>query len=339
MTTLITGATGFLGSAVARLLLAEGQQLRALVRAGSDTKNIDGLDIERATGDLTDMASLKAAAKGCDALYHVAADYRLWIPRPKEIYDINVEGTRNLMRAAGEAGVARIVYTSSVAVLGLHKDGTPADEDVPVSLDDMTGHYKRSKYLAEEAVRELITKNGLPAVIVNPSTPIGARDIKPTPTGRIIVDFVNGRMPAYVDTGLNLVHVDDCARGHLLAFERGKIGERYILGGEDLTLREILLALGRITGRPAPGVRLPNRLLVPFAYGVEGWARLSGMEPRLTVDSLRMARKYMFFSSEKAKRELDFTSRSAEQALSDAVEWFGANNYFKSAVSPAIQSR
>ena len=181
--------------------------------------------------------------------------------------------------------------------------------------------------------------HNVPAVIVNPSTPIGARDIKPTPTGRIIVDFVNGRMPAYVDTGLNLVHVDDCARGHLLAFERGKIGERYILGGEDLTLREILLALGRITGRPAPGVRLPNRLLVPFAYGVEGWARLSGMEPRLTVDSLRMARKYMFFSSEKAKRELDFTSRSAEQALSDAVEWFGANNYFKSAVSPAIQSR
>ncbi|MBT7291211.1 MAG: NAD-dependent epimerase/dehydratase family protein, partial [Rhodospirillaceae bacterium] len=329
----------FLGSAVVRLLLAEGQQLRALVRAGSDTKNIDGLDIERVTGDLTDMASLKAAAKGCDALYHVAADYRLWIPKPKEIYDINVEGTRNLMRAAGEAGVGRIVYTSSVAVLGLHKDGTPADEDVPVSLEDMTGHYKRSKYLAEEVVRGMVVKDGLPAVIVNPSTPIGARDIKPTPTGRIIVDFVNGRMPAYVDTGLNLVHVDDCARGHLLAYERGKIGERYILGGEDLTLREILLALGRITGRPAPGVRLPNRLLVPFAYGVEGWARLSGMEPRLTVDSLRMARKYMFFSSEKAKRELGFSSRSAEAALSDAVAWFSANNYFKSAVSAASQSR
>ncbi|MBT5038138.1 MAG: NAD-dependent epimerase/dehydratase family protein, partial [Rhodospirillaceae bacterium] len=249
------------------------------------------------------------------------------------------EGTRNLMRAAGEAGGGRIVYTSSVAVLGLHKDGTPADEDVPVSLEDMTGHYKRSKYLAEEVVRGMVVKDGLPAVIVNPSTPIGARDIKPTPTGRIIVDFVNGRMPAYVDTGLNLVHVDDCARGHLLAYERGKIGERYILGGEDLTLREILLALGRITGRPAPGVRLPNRLLVPFAYGVEGWARLSGMEPRLTVDSLRMARKYMFFSSEKAKRELGFSSRSAEAALSDAVAWFSANNYFKSAVSAASQSR
>ena len=339
MTTLITGATGFLGSAVARLLLKEGQQLRTLVRSNSDTSNIDGLDVERAIGDLTDVASLKKALRGCDALYHVAADYRLWIPKPQEIYDINVEGTRNLMRAAGEAGVARIVYTSSVAVLGLHKDGTPADEDLPVNLEDMTGQYKRSKYLAEEAVRELISRDGLPAVIVNPSTPIGARDIKPTPTGRIIVDFVNGRMPAYVDTGLNLVHVDDCARGHLLAFEHGKIGERYILGGEDLTLREILLVLGRITGRPAPGVRLPNRLLVPFAYGVEGWARLTGMEPRLTRDSLRMARKYMFFSSAKAKRELGFTSRSAEQALGHAVTWFATNGYFKSAVSPAIQSK
>jgi dihydroflavonol-4-reductase len=339
MTILITGATGFLGSAVARLLLKEGQQLRTLVRSNSDTSNIDGLDVERAIGDLTDVASLKKALRGCDALYHVAADYRLWIPKPQEIYDINVEGTRNLMRAAGEAGVARIVYTSSVAVLGLHKDGTPADEDLPVNLEDMTGQYKRSKYLAEEAVRELISRDGLPAVIVNPSTPIGARDIKPTPTGRIIVDFVNGRMPAYVDTGLNLVHVDDCARGHLLAFEHGKIGERYILGGEDLTLREILLVLGRITGRPAPGVRLPNRLLVPFAYGVEGWARLTGMEPRLTLDSLRMARKYMFFSSAKAKRELGFTSRSAEQALGHAVTWFATNGYFKSAVSPAIQSK
>ncbi len=339
MTTLITGATGFLGSAVARLLLKEGQQLRTLVRSNSDTSNIDGLDVERAIGDLTDVASLKKALRGCDALYHVAADYRLWIPKPQEIYDINVEGTRNLMRAAGEAGVARIVYTSSVAVLGLHKDGTPADEDLPVNLEDMTGQYKRSKYLAEEAVRELISRDGLPAVIVNPSTPIGARDIKPTPTGRIIVDFVNGRMPAYVDTGLNLVHVDDCARGHLLAFEHGKIGERYILGGEDLTLREILLVLGRITGRPAPGVRLPNRLLMPFAYGVEGWARLTGMEPRLTLDSLRMARKYMFFSSAKAKRELGFTSRSAEQALGHAVTWFATNGYFKSAVSPAIQSK
>ncbi len=339
MTTLITGATGFVGSAVARLLLAEGREVRALVRAGGDTRNIDGLDIERVTGDLTEPASLQAAVKGCAALYHVAADYRLWIPKRKEIYDVNVEGTRNLMQAAGKAGVARIVYTSSVAVLGLNKDGAPADEDVPVGLDDMVGHYKRSKYLAEQAVREMVSRDGLPAVIVNPSTPIGARDIKPTPSGRIVVDFVNGRMPAYVDTGLNLVHVDDCARGHLLAFERGKVGERYILGGENLSLRDILLNLGRITGRPAPGLRLPNRLLVPFAHGAEGWARLTGSETRLTVDSLRMARKRMFFSSEKAARELGFSSRSAAEALTDAVSWFAENGYFKSAVSSAIQSR
>ncbi|MDA0229573.1 MAG: NAD-dependent epimerase/dehydratase family protein [Proteobacteria bacterium] len=339
MTTLITGATGFLGSAVVRLLVAEGREVRALVRGASDSRNIEGLDIERVTGDLTDSASLKAAAKGCDALYHVAADYRLWIPKPKEIYDINVEGTRNLMRAAGEAGVARIVYTSSVAVLGLTKDGTPADEDLPVGVGDMTGHYKRSKYLAEQAVREMVVRDGLPAVIVNPTAPIGARDIKPTPTGRIIVDFVNGRMPAYVDTGLNLVHVDDCARGHLLAFERGKSGERYILGGENLTLRDILLALGRITGRPAPGLRLPNRLLMPLAYVAEGWCRVTGTETRLTVDSLKMARKHMFFSSQKAAQELGFSSRSAEQALTEAIHWFGQNGYFKSQVSSAIRSK
>ena len=251
----------------------------------------------------------------------------------------NIVANLEQMQAAGEAGVARIVYTSSVAVLGLNKDGAPADEDVPVGLDDMVGHYKRSKYLAEQAVREMVSRDGLPTVIVNPSTPIGARDIKPTPSGRIVVDFVNGRMPAYVDTGLNLVHVDDCARGHLLAFERGKVGERYILGGENLSLRDILLNLGRITGRPAPGLRLPNRLLVPFAHVAEGWARLTGSETRLTVDSLRMARKRMFFSSEKAARELGFSSRSAAEALTDAVSWFAENGYFKSAVSSAIHSR
>ncbi len=339
MTTLITGATGFLGSAVVRLLLAEGREVRALVRGQSDNRNIDGLDIERVTGDLTDSTSLRAAVKGCDALYHVAADYRLWIPKPKEIYDINVDGTQNLMRAAGEAGVTRIVYTSSVAVLGLPKDGRPADEDLPVGLGDMIGHYKRSKYLAEEAVREMVTRDDLPAVIVNPTAPIGARDIKPTPTGRIIVDFVNGRMPAYIDTGLNLVHVDDCARGHLLGFERGKPGERYILGGENLTLCDILLILGRISGRPAPGLRLPNRLLMPLAYVAEGWNRLISSETRLTVDSVKMARKRMFFSSEKAFRELGFVSRSAEQALTEAVRWFGENGYFKSPVSSAIQPK
>jgi dihydroflavonol-4-reductase len=339
MTTLVTGATGFLGSAVARLLLAEGRAVRVLTRANADSRNIDGLDVERVTGDLTDAASLKAAVQGCDALYHVAADYRLWIPRPQEIYAANVEGTRNLMQAALAAGIPRIVYTSSVAALGLTKDGTPAREDLPVGLGDMVGHYKRSKFLAEEAVREMVASDGLPAVIVNPSTPIGARDIKPTPTGRIIVDFVNGRMPAYVETGLNIVHVKDCARGHLLAFERGTVGERYILGGENLTLREILIILGRIAGRSAPGLRLPNRLLVPFAYTAEGWARLSGAEPRLTRDSLKMARKMMFFSSDKAAHALGYSARPAEEALRDAVTWFAANGYFSSPVASAIQSR
>ncbi len=339
MTTLVTGATGFVGSAVARLLLDEGRAVRVLTRSNADSRNIDGLDVERVTGDLTDAASLKAAVAGCDALYHVAADYRLWIPKPEEIYAANVEGTRNLMLAALEAGIPRIVYTSSVAALGLSKDGTPAREDLPVGLGDMVGHYKRSKYLAEEAVREMVVADGLPAVIVNPSTPIGARDIKPTPTGRIIVDFVNGRMPAYVDTGLNLVHVEDCARGHLLAFERGTVGERYILGGENMTLREILIVLGRITGRAAPGLRLPNRLLMPFAYTAEGWARLTGSDTRLTVDSLKMARKMMFFSSDKASRALGYTTRPAEEALKDAVTWFAENGYFSSPVASVIQSR
>ena len=328
MTTLITGATGFLGSAVLRLLVAEGREVRALVRKGSDSRNIDGLDIERVTGDLTNGASLKAAVKGCDALYHVAADYRLWIPKPKEIYDINVDGTRNLMRAAGEAGVARIVYTSSVAVLGLGKDGTPADEDLPVGLGDMTGHYKRSKYLAEEAVREMVSNDGLPAVIVNPTAPIGARDIKPTPTGRITVDFVNGRMPAYVDTGLNLVHVDDCAQGHLLAFEHGKPGERYILGGENLSLKQILSTIADITGGKAPRLRIPHNLIMPVAVVAEAWTRLTGgSEPFVTVDGLRMAKKKMYYSHQKAARALEYAPRPAAKALRDAVRWFRENGY------------
>jgi len=339
MTILVTGATGFVGSAVARLLLEEGRKVRVLTRVNADSRNIDHLNVERVTGDLTDAASLEAALKGCDALYHVAADYRLWVPRPKEIYAANVEGTRNLMRAALAAGIPRIVYTSSVAALGLSKDGAPAREDLPVGLGDMVGHYKRSKYLAEEVVRDMVAMEGLPAVIVNPSTPIGGHDIKPTPTGRIIVDFVNGRMPAYVDTGLNLVHVEDCARGHLLALERGQVGQRYILGGENMTLCEILILLGRLTGRMAPGIRLPNRLLIPFAYAAEGWARLTGSDTRLTVDSLKMARKMMFFSSGKAVRDLGYSARPAEDALQDAVAWFAENGYFSSSVASPIQSR
>ena len=327
MTTLVTGATGFLGSAVARALLDAGHAVRVLTRPGADTRNIDGLDVERATGDLTDRPSLEKAARGCDTLFHVAADYRLWIPDPPTVYRTNVDGSRDLLRAAASAGATRIVYTSSVATLGLNADHSPADEETPVTEAAMIGHYKRSKFLAEEAVRTLIRDEGVPAVIVNPSAPIGPRDIKPTPTGRIIVDFATGRMPAYVDTGLNVVHVDDCAAGHLQALAQGAIGERYILGGENMSLREILECLARLTGRRAPRIRLPHRLLAPVAAAGETWARVAGGEPRLTRDSLRMARKMMFFSSAKAERELGYTARPASQALADALSWFKANGY------------
>ena len=320
--TLVTGATGFVGAAVARRLIAAGKSLRFLVRAGSDTRNIDGLPGARAIGDLGDAASLKKAADGCDAVFHVAADYRLWVPNPAEIYRINVEGSVALVRAATAAGARRIVYCSSVAVLGINKDGTPSDEDTPVALADMIGHYKRSKFLAEEAVRKLVAAEKAPVVIVNPSTPVGPRDVKPTPTGRLIRDAALGKMPAYVDTGLNIVHVDDVAEGHLLAFENGRVGERYILGGDDMPLREILAVIAAAAGRKPPSVRLPRRALYPLAVGVEAWARfVSKKEPLFTVDGLRMAAKLMYFSSAKAKRELGYAPRPGRDALVDAVRW------------------
>ncbi len=327
MTILVTGASGFVGSAVARRLLDAGHAVRVLLRPQSDRRNIEGLGVEVAVGDLRDRASLDRAASGCSALYHVAADYRLWTPDPDELYASNVGGTRDLMAAAATAGVGRIVYTSSVATLGVNPDGGPADETTPASIDDMIGHYKRSKFLAEAEVRRLIADEGLPAVIVNPSTPVGPRDIKPTPTGRMIVEAAAGRMPAFVDTGLNVVHVDDVAAGHLLAFERGRIGERYILGGDNLTLREILGEIAAITGRRPPRVRLPHGLVLPLAHAAEAWARLSGAEPFATADGVRMARKRMFFSHAKAKRELGFSPRPATDALSDAVEWYLRNGY------------
>jgi dihydroflavonol-4-reductase len=328
MKTLITGASGFVGSAVLRQLIAAGHTMRALVRPNSDRRNLAELPVEIVTGDLTDRASLDRALLGCSALFHVAAVYRLWEPQPQEIYEANVNGTRNLMIAAANAGVKRIVYTSSVATLGLTRDGSPADEDTPVSLVDMIGHYKRSKFLAEAEVKKLVEEQGLPVVIVNPSTPVGPRDIKPTPTGRIIVDALSGRMPAYVDTGLNLVHVDDVAVGHLLAFERGTIGERYVLGARDMTLKEILTELAAITGRQAPRIRLPHDLVLPIAYVSEAWARLThGNEPRVTVVGVRLAKKKMFFSSEKAKRILGYHPRPIEEALRDAVDWFRRNGY------------
>jgi dihydroflavonol-4-reductase len=328
MTTLLTGGTGFVGSAVLRELIRAGHGVRALVRSESDRRNLDGLPVELVAGDLTDHSSLERAVKGCAILFHIAADYRLWVPDPERMHAVNVGGTGNLMRAALSAGVQRIVYTSSVATLGCRSDGSPADEKTPSSLEDMIGPYKKTKFQAEEAVRELVEREGLPAVIVNPSTPVGPRDIKPTPTGQLIVDAVSGRMPAYVDTGLNLVHVDDVARGHLLALERGRIGERYILGGEDMTLQRILTELAAITGRKPPRFRIPHQWVLPFAYFSESWARLSGKTPpRVTLDGLRMSRKKMFFSSEKAVRELGYQSRPAIEALKEAVDWFRRNGY------------
>lgn len=325
MTTLVTGATGFLGSAVLRLLLARGERLRVLMRPTNPGTNIEGLDVEKAYGDLRDARSLALACRGCDALYHVAADYRLWVRDTNELYQSNVEGTRALMLAALEAGVQRIVYTSSVATLGCFTDGRPGNEDTPVSVDDMIGHYKRSKFLAERVVDELVKERGLPAVIVNPSTPIGPRDVKPTPTGRVVRDAALGRIPAFVDTGLNVAHVDDVARGHLLAFEHGQVGRRYILGGEDLSLRQILTMVARLCGRRPPRIALPRRAIYPVAVVAEAWARLSkGPEPQVTVDALNMAAKKMYFDSSRARAELGYRSRPPAEAIADALAWFRA---------------
>ncbi len=328
MKVLITGATGFVGSAVLRQLLRAGYRVRALVRAASNRRNLDNLSVEAVEGDLGDMDSIWRAVKGCCALFHVAADYRLWAPNPAELYRTNVAGTEALMVAAAEAGVERIVYTSSVATLGLNRDGSAVEENSCVTLDEIIGPYKRSKFLAEAAVLRLVREIELPAVIVNPSTPIGPRDLRPTPTGRLIVEAAAGRMPAYVDTGLNLVHVDDVARGHLLAFENGEVGQRYILGGQNMSLREILVAIAAITGNPAPRIQLPHNLVMPLAYAAEAWTRLLGRgEPFITVDGVRQAKKLMYFSSEKARRKLGYTSRPAEEALFEAIEWFRADGY------------
>jgi len=318
---LVTGATGFVGSAVARRLLREGHSVRVLARAGSSRSNLQGLDVEVVEGDLTRPDSLLPACEGCDALFHVAADYRLWAPDPSELYRANVDGTRAILDAARRAGVKRIVYTSSVATLGIPKDGTPGSETTPVTVDDMIGHYKRSKFLAEEVARQFAAE-GTPVVIVNPSTPIGPHDIKPTPTGRIVRDAMAGRLPAYVDTGLNIVHVEDVAEGHWLAHERGVVGERYILGGFNMSLRDVLTEIADIAGRSPPKVRLPHAAVMPVAYVAQAWARVTGMQPIATVEEVRMSKKRMFFTIDKAKRELGYTARPARLALEDAVRWF-----------------
>jgi dihydroflavonol-4-reductase len=324
MKALVTGATGFVGAAVARALLGEQWQVRILARRGSDRRNLQNLDVEVAEGDLGDLGSLQRAAQGCDGLFHVAADYRLGARDPTELYRANVEGTRNVLNAAVRSGVQRIVYTSSVATIGIPADGTPGDERTASSLAKMIGHYKRSKYLAEEVVRDA-AQGGISVVIVSPSTPVGPGDVKPTPTGQLVLDAAAGRMPAYVDTGLNIVHVDDVAAGHLLAYERGKPGERYILGGENLSLREILEVIARLEGRNPPRVRLPYGLVLPIAYVAEGFAKLTGRSGRITLEGVRMSRKKMFFSSAKAARELGYRWRPPVQAFEDAIRWFRDN--------------
>jgi dihydroflavonol-4-reductase len=324
MKALVTGATGFVGAAIARALLAAHWQVRVLARKGSERRNLLGLDVEVHEGDLTDPDSLHSAARGCTGVFHAAADYRLGAPDPSQLYRANVEGTRNLLAAASRAGVQRIVYTSSVATIGIPADGTPGDEATPNSLQNMIGHYKRSKYLAEEAAIEA-ARAGAPVVIVSPSTPVGPGDVKPTPTGQLVLDAAAGRMPAYVDTGLNIVHVDDVAAGHLLAYERGAAGERYILGGQDMSLREILGVISALAGRKPPRVRLPYGVVLPIAYLAEAYAKVSGRSGRITLEGVRMSRKRMFFSSAKAMRELGYTYRPPVEAFEDAIRWYREN--------------
>lgn len=320
--TLVTGATGFVGSAVARALQDRGHSLRLMVRPTSDLRLIDGFG-ETVIGDLLDPASLAQAVQGCRYLVHVAADYRLWVPDPRSMMQANVDGTRALLLAARDAGVERIVYCSSVAALGLVGDGTPGTEETEVHPEAIVGHYKQSKYKAEQAVRALAQSDGVPVVIVNPSAPVGPRDIKPTATGKMVLDAAAGRMPAYVDTGLNIVHVDDVAVGHVLALERGQIGESYILGGDDMGMAHILAMIDDVMARPtARRRRLPTAALVPLAIGMELAARTFKIDPLVTREMLAMAKKRMFHSSAKAERALGYTHRPARQAFVDAVEWF-----------------
>jgi dihydroflavonol-4-reductase len=326
VTTLVTGGTGFVGSAVARHLLAAGHEVRVMARDSSLRAPLADLDVQWVRGDLVSQEGLAAAVAGCRYVFHVAADYRLWVPEPAPMYRANVEGTEALMRAAGAAGVERIVYTSSVATLGHNPNGV-ADEDTPVTLASRIGHYKRSKFLGQQRVLALVDELSLPVVIVNPSTPIGPGDVKPTPTGRIIVDAARGRIPAFVDTGLNVVHVDDVAAGHLLALKAGRIGQKYILGGTDMTLAQILAEVAKLRGRPAPTLRLPRAPLVPLAHIAEALARLTGKPPRFSRDELRMAAQPMYFSSAKAMKELDYEYRAPQLAISDAVRWFEQNGY------------
>ena len=329
MKSLVTGATGFLGSAVMRCLLTAGHEVRVLVRPGSNRKNLENFPVEISEGDLLDHQSLKRAVSGCDNLFHVAADYRLWVPDPETMYGINVRGTQALIIAAAEAGIKRIIYTSSVATLGLNPDGSPANEETPCDFTTISGDYKRSKYQAEQIVKKLTDDHHLPLTIVNPSAPIGPGDVRPTPTGRIVIDTLMKRMPGYVNTGLNIAHVDDIAYGHLLAYQHGRLGDRYILGGDNLMLVQILKTIDELNGIQVNRFQIPINLMFPMAWCMEKIATLTDTEPRATLNSIRMAKKLMFFSSEKAHRELGYRYRPAIEALKDAVKWFKENNYYK----------
>jgi len=324
---LITGATGFVGSAVARAVHATGARVRTLVRPSSTRTNLAGLDVEFVSGDVRDEAAVAAAMHGVRYAFHVAADYRLWARDPQEIVRTNVEGTRRIMDAAMRAGVERIVYTSSVAALALRPAGEPADESIALAESDAIGAYKRSKVLAQALVERMVRDHSLPAVIVNPSTPVGPRDIRPTPTGRVVVEAASGRMPAFVDTGLNLVHVDDVAQGHVAALERGRIGERYILGGENVLLSEMLRTIATLTGRRAPTIRISRAVVYPLAFAAQAVARFTNNEPFITVEGLRLSKGRMFFTSAKAERELGIRPRPYSEGLRDAIDWFRHQRY------------
>jgi len=323
---LVTGATGFVGSAVARALLKADHRVRVLARPNSDRRNLVDLSVEVTEGSMEDTRSLARSVAGCRYLFHVAADYRLWVPNPAAMFRANVDGTRDLLSAALDAGVERVIYTSSVATLGLVCGGS-ADETAPSTVEDMIGPYKRSKFEAEKLVLGLVAERGLPAVIVNPSTPVGPRDLKPTPTGRLILEAARGHMPGFVDTGLNIVHVDDVAAGHLAAAEIGRVGERYILAGENMSLAEILAKVARLVGRQPPRLKVPYSVAFPVAVAAELMAWVTGHEPFITTDGVRMSRKKMYFTSAKASHELGYTPRPARDAIADAVSWFKANGY------------
>ena len=335
MKAFITGATGFVGSHVARALAAQGADLRLLVRSKSRLDNIADLRAETATGDLREPQSLKKAMQGCEFVFHVAADYRLWVRDPEQMYRSNVEGTRAIIQAAQESGVRRVIYTSSVATMGFTREGHIAGENSPVSIKEMVGHYKRSKFMAEQIALEA-GNNGADVVVVNPTTPIGEYDIKPTPTGRIVVDFLKRKFPAYVDTGLNLADVKEVARGHLLAMEKARPGQRYILGGENLTLKQILDKLSALTGLPSPTMKVPHAVAMGFAVFDQFFTgTVLGKEPRATIDAVKMGRKKMFASSAKAERELGYKVLPVEDALRRAIDWFQAHGYAETAAQVA----